>query len=70
MKLIRLATVSNCIDERITQNDFNSYKELLLEELIKLGATKNELALISNAIIQNAILNHRNPEDVAWAILQ
>lgn len=38
--------------------------------MIKLGAKENEINLISDALIQNAINNNRNAKDVAWAILQ
>lgn len=46
------------------------YRHLLQQEMIKLGATERELNLIKDATIRNALKKNRNPEDVAWAILQ
>ena len=49
---------------------FQQYRSELIEEMIKLGATENEINLISDILIQNAIKNNRSAKDVAWAILQ
>lgn len=48
----------------------NSYRDILKEEMIRLGADEEELKLIKDATIRNAIKRNRKPEDVAWAILQ
>ena len=47
----------------------NQYRFKLIEEMIKLDATENDLNLISDTLIQNSIKNNRTPKDVAWAIL-
>ncbi len=46
------------------------YREALIEELKKRGATPAELNLVSDEIIINALNQHRSVESVAWAILQ
>lgn len=45
------------------------FREELLEELIKQGATEQELQ-VPEETIWNAMRNHRSPADVAWAWLQ
>lgn len=56
--------------EDISQEDVVQYRLTLLCEMKRLGATENDLSLISNSIITNSIKNKRNPKEVAWAILQ
>ncbi len=46
------------------------YRAELIKEMIKIGATKNEINLINDILIQNAIKNNRKTKDVAWAIMQ
>lgn len=46
------------------------YKKRLQNEMIKLGATDQELKLITNTIVKNAINRNREPKDVAWALVQ
>lgn len=54
-----------------SENDLiNDYRHLLQEEMIRLGANEEDLKLIKDATIRNAIKRNRKPEDVAWAILQ
>lgn len=48
----------------------DNYRYLLQQEMVKLGATEQELTLIKDATIRNAIKRNRKPEEVAWAILQ
>ncbi len=55
------------IEENIS---IEEYRNLLIQEMYKLGANKQELELIKDATIRNAIKRNRKPEDVAWAILQ
>lgn len=54
----------------ITMNEINEYRSLLIDEMLKMGATEDDLILIKDATIRNAIKRKRKPEDVAWAILQ
>lgn len=46
------------------------YKEQIIIEMKKMGASDNELLLVREATVRNAIRRNRRPEDVAWAILQ
>lgn len=48
----------------------NEYRDLLIYEMTRMGATEQELQLIKECTIINAINRGRKPEDVAWAILQ
>ncbi len=60
----------------IEQKTFNKqtviieYKNLLITEMEKMGASPHEISLVKDATIRNAINRKRKPEDVAWAILQ
>jgi predicted HicB family RNase H-like nuclease len=47
-----------------------SYKNEVIKEMIKMGATESELLLLDNATVLNGITHKSTPEDVAWAILQ
>ena len=58
------------LSEEITTLQLNNYRLLLIDEMIKLGASENELQTIKDATIRNAIRRNRKPEDVAWALLQ
>lgn len=46
------------------------YRQRLIEEMNKMGATEQELNLIHTETIENSIRQNIEPEDVAWAILQ
>lgn len=46
------------------------FRQQVKSVMLDMGARKEELNLITDSIIRNAIRNHRDPEDVAWAILQ
>ena len=63
-----IITVEKTINEK--NISVNEYRHLLQQEMIKLGASEQELSLIKDATIRNAINKDRKPEDVAWAILQ
>ena len=54
----------------ISPSHIKEYSDLLISALKKMGATEQELSLISDAIIINSINNNRKADDVAWAILQ
>lgn len=49
---------------------FEEYKKKLQDEMVKLGATDQELKLITDIIVKNAINKNRKPKDVAWALVQ
>ena len=54
----------------VPASDFEAYRENLLCELQKMGATESELSLVCEDLILNSIISESRPEDVAWAILQ
>lgn len=58
------------LSEEITTLQLNNYRSLLIDEMLKLGASEQELQMIKDATIRNAIRRNRKPEDVAWALLQ
>ncbi len=58
------------LDKSITTIQVNNYRSLLIEEMFKLGASEQEIHMIKDATIRNAIRRNREPEDVAWALLQ
>lgn len=55
---------------RISESEIAEYRKSLLAELKKMGADENDINLVSDTIIINAINKNRKAEDVAWAILQ
>ena len=55
---------------KISKATIEDYRKLLLMELKKMGADENDIDLVSDAVIINAINKDRKAEDVAWAILQ
>lgn len=46
------------------------YKLEVVAEMKKIGANKEEISLLKDETIMNAIKNKRNPSDIAWAIIQ
>ncbi len=54
----------------ISTNEMESYRDALLSEMIKLGASENDFNLVCDNLIIASIINNRKAEDVAWAILQ
>ena len=58
------------MENKITNKEINEYKDNLILELEKLGATNKEKELVKENTIINAIRQNREPKDVAWAILQ
>ena len=42
----------------------------LKEEILKQGGAITDLLFVSDEMIENAIKNNREPNDLAWAILQ
>lgn len=59
--------------ERMKNGELNTmeeYRVLLEKEMVKMGASEQELKLIKDATIRNALKRKRRPEDVAWALLQ
>ena len=56
--------------EQVTDIQIASYREKLINEMKKMGASEKELLLIHDATIKNSIINKREPRNVAWALLQ
>lgn len=61
---------ANTAPPSISSEIISSYRKELIEEMIRLGATDNELDLVCDNTVINSIMNKRKVEDVAWAILQ
>ena len=47
-----------------------AYKSKLIDEMKKMGARDSDFAVVCDTLIVNSIFSSREPEDVAWAILQ
>jgi len=52
----------------VAQEKIEEYRDMLITELKKLGASGSELELVSEEMIINAINNGRKAVDIAWAI--
>lgn len=64
MRMVSASTV------HISSVQIDSYRERVVTEMKKMGATEQELSLLHDITIKNSIINKREPRDVAWAILQ
>lgn len=53
----------------IPAESISNYKAEIITEMRKMEATDEEIALLSDEMIINAIRNGRKPADVAWAVL-
>lgn len=65
--LLRAASTANV---SIPINIVIKYRDAVIFEMKRMGATQQEIALLRDEIIINSITRERKPEDVAWAILQ
>lgn len=65
-----LQRISQLSTSKVSSSQIESYRELVIIEMQRMGATDYEISLIHEATILNSIKNNRRPEDVAWAILQ
>ena len=54
----------------IPQEDVQTFCAAIVRELKALGATENEIALLQDGAVRNAIREGASPKDVAWAIMQ
>jgi len=61
---------NRAVDTSTSPEEILQYRTLVMVEMEKMGATEQEIHLLSNETILNSIRNKRKPEDVAWAILQ
>lgn len=65
--------MTNTIQRIIPETDnelIKAYRSTLQNEMKSLGANEQQLTLIKDATIKNALKRNRKPEDVAWALLQ
>lgn len=51
-------------------SNFREFKDKALELLKDEQASEKEISLLTDTVINNALKNNRNVEDVVWAILQ
>lgn len=70
MKKYSMELVQGMSKKGVAQEKIEEYRDMLIIELKKLGASGSELELVSEEMIINAINNGRKAVDIAWAILQ
>lgn len=56
--------------EELNRRNKLKYREAVVQELRNHGATDEEIELLTEQTIQNALDKNRDPADVAWALLQ
>lgn len=64
-KLISLINLSNIDDDEIM-----NFRNDVIYNMKKYGANNDQINLLDDVAIKYAILNKRNPKDLAWALLQ
>lgn len=65
--------MTNTIQRIIPETDnelIKAYRSILQIEMKNLGTNGQQLTLIKDATIRNALKRNRKPETVAWALLQ
>lgn len=70
---VEIKEFSNTVSQQpftINKAIIADYRRSVIEELKSLGATDNDIDLVNDVTIVNAIKANRYPSDVAWAILQ
>lgn len=70
MKKYSMELAQGMSKKGVAQEKIEEYRDMLITELKKLGASGSELELVSEEMIINAINNGRKAVDIAWAILQ
>ena len=53
----------------LSPKHISDYRNEVIAEMKKMGATPQEISLLKKEMIINSIKRNRKPEDVAWAIL-
>lgn len=61
---------NHAVDTSTSPEEISQYRNMVILEMEKMGATDQEIQLLCTETILNSIRNKRKPEDVAWAILQ
>lgn len=54
----------------IKPEDIEAYKNAVISEMNKRGASDAQIRLVKDGAIKYAIKTKRKPEDLAWAIMQ
>lgn len=70
MKKYFMELVKNTPKKSIPPEKIERYRDMLISELEKQGASESDLKLVSEEMIINAINNNRKVDDISWAILQ
>ena len=70
MKKYSMGLAQGMSKKGVAQEKIEEYRDMLIIELKKLGASGSELELIYEEMIINAINNGRKAVDIAWVILQ
>lgn len=64
-KLLSQTNISDIEDETLRK-----FRKKVINEMKRMGAADEHIALLKDNVIRFAIINGRSPEDLAWAILQ
>ena len=56
--------------ESITADEISRFRAKTVDEMMAMGASEQELALLQDAAIRNSIRKNATPKDLAWAMLQ
>lgn len=54
----------------ISPEEIRKFRELVVDAMVIMGANPEEIVILHDASIRNAIRQKSTPEDLAWAILQ
>ncbi len=56
--------------DKISPEEIESFRSKVITELKKMDALPQDIALLQDAMVRNAIKHGSKPQDVAWAIMQ
>lgn len=56
--------------EELDRKFFESYKKEVIEEIVSLGGTGEDVQLLKDEMVINGIHNEWSPKTVAWSIMQ
>lgn len=59
-----------CTFVEISKEQMSDYREELVSEMKKLGASESNFKLVTDELIRISIYNGDSPCDVAWALVQ
>lgn len=55
---------------KVSDEEIKKFRYRTIKIMKNMGADNNQIDLLKDGSIRSAIINKRNPEDLAWAILQ